>query len=75
MSHSNMQILLAQFNSSLGHLVENSQRILDIIAQHHQQYDLIVFPELALSGYPPADLLYQPDFLTEIDSHLQAIID
>ena len=74
MSHSNIQILLAQFNASVGNVVENSQRILDTITQHHQQFDLIVFPELALCGYPPADLLYQPDFLAEIDSHLQTII-
>jgi len=53
-----MRIALAQMNTFLGAFAENRQRILDFVNEAVEKHcDLIVFPELALFGYLPGDLL------------------
>ena len=60
------RIALAQINVTVGDLNGNTARILDCIAQaRRSQVDLIAFPELAVPGYPPEDLLLKPQFLDE----------
>ena len=60
------RIALAQINVTVGDLNGNTARILDCIAQSRRsQVDLIAFPELAIPGYPPEDLLLKPQFLDE----------
>ncbi|MBV8633517.1 MAG: NAD+ synthase [Burkholderiaceae bacterium] len=66
-----MSVVLAQGNFRVGHLQANAERI----AAFHQLAtkigaDLIVFPELALCGYPPQDLLFDRDFLARHDELL-----
>jgi len=70
-----MRILLAQLNPIVGDLSGNSLKIITAI-QHGitQGVDLVVFPELALSGYPPEDLLLLPTFIEETDKYLQQIV-
>ena len=62
-----LRIALAQFDFPVGAVARNEARIITLIEQardlHHA--DLVLFPELALSGYPPEDLLLRPDFLAE----------
>lgn len=66
-----MQIGLVQGNFTVGDLQGNLKKILDFYQQAQQQkLDLLVFPELALTGYPPEDLLLRPDFLQAIDHTL-----
>ena len=61
-----LRIALAQINVTVGDLHGNTARILDCIAQaRRSQVDLIAFPELAVPGYPPEDLLLKPQFLDE----------
>ncbi len=54
-----VQFLLAQINPMMGAIEENAQKMIDIIS--HSVEDVIVFPELALTGYPPQDILYHAD--------------
>lgn len=60
------RMALAQINSLVGDLEGNRQKIADGI--HRAQgvgADFVVFPELAVTGYPPEDLLLKPTFLQE----------
>jgi len=54
---------LAQINATVGDLEGNAERILAALRQsRHFSPDLVVLPELALTGYPPEDLLLKPAF-------------
>lgn len=54
-----MKIGLAQFNPLVGDISGNCQKMLDMAKQSMaQNHDLLVFPELSLTGYPPEDLLH-----------------
>lgn len=59
-----MKIGIAQINTTVGALSANRDRILRVY-QHFVAYgaDLVVFPELAICGYPPRDLLLRQRFL------------
>ena len=53
-----MKIILAQINVTVGNFEENFQKIKQEIQQAKlQAADLIIFPELAICGYPPRDFL------------------
>ena len=57
---------MAQINTTVGDLGGNVKRCLDAVSSAQAQgSDLVVFPELALTGYPPEDLLLKPGFLRE----------
>ena len=59
-----MRIALAQFNATVGDLAGNARRIVDCARQAHAAgAALLVTPELALTGYPPEDLLLRPAFM------------
>ncbi len=59
-----IRLALAQINVTVGDLAGNRKKILDHI---HRARDLgahiVVFPELAIPGYPPEDLLFKPRFI------------
>lgn len=55
---------LAQINPIVGNLEYNYRKILDYIQKARElEVDIIAFPELALTGYPPEDLLLKPSFI------------
>ncbi len=59
-----MKIALGQINPTIGDFSGNLALVLDALARAEaQRADLLVLPELALSGYPPRDLLERPAFL------------
>ncbi len=61
-----MKIALAQIDPVVGDLGLNSAKIIDLIEEaRHDNADLIVFPELCLTGYPPEDLLLKPKFIAD----------
>jgi NAD+ synthase (glutamine-hydrolysing) len=70
-----LRVALAQFDFPVGAVARNAARITDLIAEARDRHkaDLIVFPELALSGYPPEDLLLRPSFLHECEAALQRL--
>ena len=62
----NLRISLAQINPIVGDIKGNSKKIISFIkAAKGENSDIIVFPELSLSGYPPEDLLLKPHFIKE----------
>ncbi len=66
-----IQTALIQINTTVGAIAENSRKILDrtrIAAENGTQ--LIVFPELALTGYPPEDLILKPHFIADCEETL-----
>ncbi len=59
-----LRIALAQVNVTVGDLQGNRERILRAIREAEAQgADLIALPELAVTGYPPEDLLLKPEFI------------
>jgi len=61
-----LRIALAQTNPTVGDLEGNTQMIISCIEQARDLgVDLVVFPELAITGYPPEDLLFKIDFVKE----------
>ena len=67
-------IALAQINPKVGDVAGNAELILDFSTRALQQHqaDVVVFPELALTGYPPEDLLFRQQFLQQVE---QAVAD
>ena len=58
-----LRIAVAQFNATVGDLTGNVERIIECAAQAKARgAQVLLTPELALSGYPPEDLLLRPDF-------------
>lgn len=58
------KIALAQINPTVGYLENNARKIIRNIKKAQEQgADLIVFPELSITGYPPKDLLLKPSFI------------
>lgn len=69
-----VRLALAQFNAVVGDLAGNRAAILDGIADARSAgADLVVFPELAVTGYPPEDLLLRPGFLRAARASLELI--
>ena len=59
-----LRIALAQINTTVGDLAGNEKKIREAIARARAlKVDLIAFPELAVPGYPPEDLLLKPSFV------------
>jgi len=59
-----MKVMAAQINPTIGDLEGNTQKILDALHRAtHAKVDIVLFPELALSGYPPEDLLLDETFI------------
>ncbi len=60
---------MAQINPTVGDMEGNFRKILTFMEKAHRQgVDLLSFPEMALTGYPPEDLLLKPQFIR--DNHL-----
>lgn len=70
-----MKIAIAQYNPTVGDLNGNLSKTIEYIEKaKEKKCDLVVFPELSLTGYPPRDLLLRDDFLRACDRALQEII-
>ncbi len=72
---SRLRVALAQFDFPVGAVARNGERIISMISEARDRHaaDLVVFPELALSGYPPEDLLLRPSFLVECEEAMARI--
>ena len=70
-----LRIALAQFDFAVGAIARNAERIAALIVEARDLHraDVVLFPELALSGYPPEDLLARPQFLVDCEQALQRI--
>lgn len=70
---SNLNILMAQINPTVGAIKANETKIIEIIETNQEVHDLIIFPELSLSGYPPEDLLFRNEFHQVVKESLARI--
>ena len=71
---STLCIAVAQFDFLVGGIETNAKKIIDAIKKARElKVDLLVFPELALCGYPPEDLLLRKDFKQQINEALKII--
>ncbi|MCW8956795.1 MAG: NAD+ synthase, partial [Gammaproteobacteria bacterium] len=69
-----VRIRLIQDSFLVGDIKGNAHKIITLSEQAHQSgVDLVVFPELALSGYPPEDLLLRQGFIRQIDAAIEQI--
>ncbi len=69
-----LRIALAQINPCVGDIKGNTALILEI-AEQHKDADLIVYPELCLTAYPPEDLLLRDDFMQQVDGALSELLE
>ena len=68
------RLAMAQMNATVGDLDGNTERIIASIREARSMgADLVAFPELALPGYPPEDLLLKPQFIQENHEYLRRI--
>jgi NAD+ synthase (glutamine-hydrolysing) len=69
-----MRLALAQINTVVGDLEGNRARIIRRIGEAREaSADVVLFPELAVTGYPPEDLLFRPEFLRQARRSLDQI--
>ena len=69
-----MRIALSQLNVVVGDVDANREKILrDVDRAREVQADLVVFPELAVTGYPPEDLLLRPGFVRAAHASVERI--
>src|SRR5688500_17009156 len=70
-----LRIAMAQFDFPVGAVAKTADRIIEMIATAREEHgaDVVLFPELALSGYPPEDLLLRPAFLAECAAAIDAV--
>ena len=69
-----MKIAIAQINPTVGDFAGNARLILDFTARAAaQSADLVIFPELSICGYPPADLLEKSAFLCRAQQTLDEL--
>ena len=70
-----IRIAMAQFDFPVGDIAGNTRRIIEMTthARDHYGADVVLFPELALSGYPPEDLLLRPSFLRDCQAAMAEV--
>ena len=69
------RLAMAQMNPTVGDLEGNTAKILQFIEEARSLgADLVAFPELALCGYPPEDLLFNPQFIQDNRHYLEQVV-
>ena len=69
------RLALAQLNTTVGDIPGNTAKILDYLARARDAHaDLVAFPELAITGYPPEDLVLRPAFLKDNVAAMERVV-
>ncbi|HSE58007.1 MAG TPA: nitrilase-related carbon-nitrogen hydrolase, partial [Nitrospiraceae bacterium] len=69
------RVAMAQINPTVGDLDGNLQAVMSGVKEARKaKADLVAFPELALTGYPPEDLLLKPRFIEDTRRALETLI-
>ncbi|MFX1531832.1 MAG: NAD+ synthase, partial [Promethearchaeota archaeon] len=55
----NLNIVIGQINPTVGDIESNAEKVIDVIKKY-QEKDIIIFPEMALVGYPIMDHIHDP---------------
>ena len=71
-----LRIALAQLDLFVGDVAGNTQRVLDVAADARDRLhaDLVLFPELTLTGYPPEDLLFHKGLRRQVNAGLERVL-
>jgi NAD+ synthase (glutamine-hydrolysing) len=70
-----LRIAMAQLNTTVGDFEGNLRQMLEAVSQAKASgADLLTFPELAVCGYPPEDLLFKPHFIAENRRYLEKLV-
>ena len=70
------RIALAQINPIVGDITTNTSMILDYVQRAQKlNVDLVAFPELAITGYPPEDLLFKKSFIQANVAAMNSIVE
>lgn len=71
-----LRIAMAQLDMLVGDITKNTQSVVDAAckARDEEHADVVVFPELTLTGYPPEDLLLRPSLDQRIESALATLL-
>jgi NAD+ synthase (glutamine-hydrolysing) len=71
-----LRLGLAQVNTTIGDLEGNAAKVLEYVDRARAQgVDLISFPELTITGYPPEDLLLRPQFIEDNVGTLRRVVE
>ncbi|HUZ89188.1 MAG TPA: NAD+ synthase [Candidatus Acidoferrales bacterium] len=71
-----LRIALAQFNPVVGDLDGNTKRMVNWVERSRELgADLIAFPEMCVTGYPPEDLLLKPSFIRDNLRFVRRLVD
>lgn len=72
-----LKVVMAQLNLLVGDIQGNTTKIIEGALEAKRVYaaDIVIFPELSLTSYPPEDLLLRPSLKLRIDKALQRIVD
>lgn len=70
------RLVMAQLNLLVGDIDANTDRVIAAAQEARDQHgaQMVVFPELTLTGYPPEDLLFRPSLKLRVDRALQRIL-
>ncbi|PPK49893.1 NAD+ synthase [Marinobacter persicus] len=70
-----LRVVMAQLDFLVGDIPGNAQRIIEATRQAWEEHeaDIVVFPELALTGYPPEDLLLRPSLGVRVSEALEQL--
>lgn len=70
-----VRVGLAQFNPVVGGIAQNSERIRELYTlANHAGCDIVAFPELSITGYPPEDLVLKSGFVAENQQAMREIV-
>lgn len=69
-----MRIQVVQLNPVVGDVKGNAKKIIQAIKEAKGHFDLLLFSELVLTGYPPQDLLLQDHFMYQVEKSMEEIL-
>lgn len=70
-----MRFLVAQLNPTVGNLDGNARKIIQALDRARaEKIDVVLFPEMVLTGYPPEDLLLHHSFIEGVERYLEQIV-
>ena len=73
LKNTTLKILASQQNFTVGAIEKNAEKIITIIQDNQANHDLILFSELAITGYPPEDLLFRSQLHHRVNDALHQI--
>ena len=70
-----MKIGILQFNPTVGELDKNLKKIFEAMDKIKEKIDLLLTPELSLTGYPLEDIVINDDFNKKVNSYIKKIVN